>query len=153
MTSLVIEQFGPPASTREARVLEFSRRRAANELAGRTVWCISAVRAGRSRARALRSCLSTAGDGSVGSGWLDVQAREPLRDRDAACLNTDECDLAQVGVRLDDLVGNARQRPRDRVGIEEDLPRSLHRAHSAAEIGDVGTCVNIRLLSGLAGPG
>jgi hypothetical protein len=81
------------------------------------------------------------------------QAREPLRDRNAACLDAHERDLTEVGVRLDDLVGDARKRPRDRVGIEEDLPRGLHRAHSAAEIGDVGTCVVIRLLSGLAGPG
>jgi hypothetical protein len=50
-------------------------------------------------------------------------------------------------------VSDARQRPRERVGIEEDLPRSLHRAHGAGEIGRDGTCVVIRLLSGLAGPG
>jgi hypothetical protein len=36
------------------------------------------------------------------------QPREPLRDRDAARLDADECDLAQVGVRLDDLVRDAR---------------------------------------------
>ena len=35
------------------------------------------------------------------------QAREALRDRHAACLDADECDLAQVGVGLDDLVGDA----------------------------------------------
>jgi trehalose synthase len=78
VTSLVIEQFGAPLSIREARVLEFARERAADELAGRTVWCASAGRTGRSQARALRACLRSTGDESVRSAPLELHAREPL---------------------------------------------------------------------------
>src|SRR4051812_21707607 len=40
-------------------------------------------------------------------GALLDQAREPLRERDAARLDADECHLAEIGVRLDDLVRDA----------------------------------------------
>jgi hypothetical protein len=43
VTSLVIEQFATPDTHRKARELELTRRRAADELAGRTVWCITAA--------------------------------------------------------------------------------------------------------------
>jgi trehalose synthase len=79
VTSLVIEQFGAPGTSREARGLEFARRRAVYELAGRTVWCATAARAGLAGAEALRVCLGSAGDGSVSSGRMDVALREPLR--------------------------------------------------------------------------
>ena len=61
------------------------------------------------------------------AGALLDQPPQPLRERDAACLDADECDLLEVGVSLDDLVRDPRQRPRDRICIEEDLPGSLHR--------------------------
>src|SRR6202042_1023226 len=57
VTTLVIEQFAAPDSVRAIRRLELTRRRAAEELAGRTVWCVSSVRAGRRAADALRRRL------------------------------------------------------------------------------------------------
>ena len=61
---------------------------------------------------------------SVGrlAGALLDQAREPLRERDAAGLDADERDLAEVRVPLDDLVRDARERPRERVCVEKDFP-------------------------------
>ena len=87
------------------------------------------------------------------AGALADQAREPLRKRHAARLDADERDVGDVGIGLDDLVRDPRERPRERVGIEENLSGCLHRAHSAAGIDGAGACVIIRLLSGLAGPG
>ena len=43
MTSLVIEQFHAPDTRRRALRLESVRRRAADQLAGRSVWCIGAA--------------------------------------------------------------------------------------------------------------
>ena len=87
------------------------------------------------------------------AGALLDQSREALRERDAARLDPDERDLVEVGVGLDHLVRDARERPRERVGVEEDLPRSLHRTHGTTGIGGTRACVVIRLLSGLTGPG
>ena len=75
------------------------------------------------------------------AGALLDQAREPLRERDAAGLDPDERDVVELGVALDDLVGDSRKSPPERVRVEErSSPES-------------GACVFIRLLSGLAGPG
>jgi hypothetical protein len=49
---------------------------------------------------------------------LDARA-QPLRERDAAGVDADERDAPEVGVPLDDLVRDPRQRLADRVGIEE----------------------------------
>jgi hypothetical protein len=49
---------------------------------------------------------------------LDALA-QPLRERDAARVDADEGDLREVGVALDDLVRDPRQRLRDRVGVEK----------------------------------
>ena len=68
-------------------------------------------------------------------------------------LIADERNLVELGVRLDDLVSDARERSRERAGVEEDLPGRLHCAHRAARVAGLGTCVVIRLLSGLTGPG
>jgi hypothetical protein len=50
-------------------------------------------------------------------------------------------------------VRDARERPRQRVTVEEELSGRLHRAHSAAGIAGIRACVVIRLLPGLTGPG
>jgi hypothetical protein len=50
-------------------------------------------------------------------------------------------------------VRDARQRPRERVCVEEGLAGCLDRAHSAGRIDGTGTCMVIRLLSDLTGPG
>jgi len=60
MTSLVTERLAAPDTARRARALEFARRRAADELAGRTVWCVAAARTGAAAASALQDCLSGA---------------------------------------------------------------------------------------------
>src|SRR5579864_1632559 len=59
--------------------------------------------------------------GRLARALLD-QPRETLRDRDAARLDPDERDLAKVGICLDDLVRDPRERARERVGVEEELP-------------------------------
>jgi hypothetical protein len=49
---------------------------------------------------------------------LDALA-QPLRERDATRVDPDERELREVGVALDDLVRDARQRLRDRLGVEK----------------------------------
>src|SRR5947199_352013 len=48
------------------------------------------------------------------AGPLLDQAPEPLRERDTAGLDPDERHAAEVGVRLDDLVGDPGERPAER---------------------------------------
>ena len=67
------------------------------------------------------------------------QAPEALGERDAAGLNTDERDARQVAVPLDDLMGDAGDRPVQRLRIQEDAPCIDMRSHK-------------QLLSGLSGP-
>ena len=90
--------------------------------------------------------------GCLAGPFLD-QTCEPAGERDAPRLDADERNLVELGVRLDDLVSDARERSRERAGVEEDLPERLHCAHRAARVAGRGTCVVIRLLSGLTGPG
>ena len=97
--------------------------------------------------------MSTAPSSRRLAGALLDQAREPLRERHAARLDADERDLVEARVRLDDLVRDPRERPRERVGVEEELPGCLDRAHGAAGVDGPGTCVIVSLLSGLTGPG
>jgi hypothetical protein len=59
------------------------------------------------------------------SGALLNQARQPPRERDAAGLDPDERDVLELGVALDDLVGDSRKGPRQPVGVEEGLPLYL----------------------------
>ena len=86
------------------------------------------------------------------AGALLDQPSEALRERHAARLDPDEGDFVQARVRLDDLVRDARERPRERVGVEEDLPGCLHRAHGAGGVAGIRACAVIRLLPGLTGP-
>ena len=53
------------------------------------------------------------------------QAGQPLRQRHAAGLDADERDLAELRIRLDDLVGDTRERSRKPVGVEQMLPGHL----------------------------
>jgi hypothetical protein len=80
MTSLVTERFGAPSSAREIRMADFARRRAVDELAGRTVWCASALREGRPRARRLRASLRWAHDDGVVARELQVTGSDELRE-------------------------------------------------------------------------
>jgi hypothetical protein len=53
----MIEHLGPIPSRRDLRVLELLRRRALDALAGRTIWSVAALPAGRADAEALRPVL------------------------------------------------------------------------------------------------
>ena len=76
MTSLVIEQFVAPDTARQARALECARRRASEELAGRTVWCVAAARTGAAAAATLQTRL-----GAVGAVSADAVAARGARLR------------------------------------------------------------------------
>jgi hypothetical protein len=79
VTSVLLQHLGAPSSAREARALDCARKRAVDELAGRTVWCASALRASGDSAGLLRSSLRWAGDDGVVASRLDVLADEPLQ--------------------------------------------------------------------------
>src|SRR4051795_123256 len=67
------------------------------------------------------------------------QAPEPLGERDAAGLDADEGDGREVTVPLDDLMGDAGDRPVQALRIQENAPCIHMRSHK-------------QLLSGLSGP-
>jgi hypothetical protein len=67
------------------------------------------------------------------------QAPEPLRERDAAGLDADEGDGREVAVPLDNLMGDAADRPVQCLRIQENAPCIDMRSHK-------------QLLSGLSGP-
>ncbi|MEA2306137.1 MAG: hypothetical protein QOH43_3417 [Solirubrobacteraceae bacterium] len=79
MTSVTIEHFAVPSSSRAGRELAWLRAWAADELAGRTVWCAAAPDGqGQAAAHELQDSLLQAGDAAAADG-LDVTAAEPLR--------------------------------------------------------------------------
>jgi hypothetical protein len=79
MTSLFVEQFDMPASAREAMAIGAAWERASEVLAGRTVWCATALPDARRSADALRAGLDGAGPG-VAATDLQLSAAEPLRE-------------------------------------------------------------------------
>jgi hypothetical protein len=78
VTTLEVERFGRPASRHEVRVLNFARERAVDELAGRTVWCATALPSGRNAAVRLQASLEWANAGGVATEWLEPAPAEPL---------------------------------------------------------------------------
>lgn len=119
MTRLEAERFGEPATLRDLRVLRFARERAVDGLAGRTVWCATALPGGRDAASRLRRSLEWARDEGV--------AAEPLEGERAGAFE-------ELGRRLDAMLrGSARAVPRpgaaedevcsQGVGAGEDLVR------------------------------
>jgi hypothetical protein len=78
MTSLVIEHLGPPASTHDARVLDWIDRQAASELAGRTVWCACTSPGAHAAATALLEHLRPALEDGVDSRAIGVDVGAPL---------------------------------------------------------------------------
>jgi hypothetical protein len=70
MTIVTIERYHAPSTVRAARRLEGSESRAADRLAGRTVWCSTPMAAGLEAALALRDCLLWARDSGVASTTL-----------------------------------------------------------------------------------
>ena len=79
MTSLAIEQFHTPDTHRRARRLESARRRAAERLAGRSVWCIAAAPTEEAAADALEHCLRAAHDDGVAPHRTLLELGEPLQ--------------------------------------------------------------------------
>ena len=67
----------------------------------------------------------------LGALELGDPAAQALRERDAARVDADERDLREVGVALDDLVRDPRQRLLDRLGVEDRLRCRGLRAHGA----------------------
>lgn len=98
MTSLVLEQFVAPDSDRAVRRLELTRRRAADDLAGRTVWCVALADRARPVADALRNRLGALCDGMT-SRSIPIQG-DPSRARAAE----DGDGLLGDDVRAGDLV-------------------------------------------------
>ena len=69
---------------------------------------------------------------------------EPLGERDAARVDPDERQCAEVVVPLDDLVRDARERARERLCVQQRF---------RGAICGQGPACSFRFLSGLAGPG
>jgi hypothetical protein len=78
VTSFVIEQFHTPDTQRSARRVDSARRRALEQLAGRSVWCIAATPAETPAADALEHCLCAIRDQGVPSQRTLLQLGEPL---------------------------------------------------------------------------
>jgi hypothetical protein len=78
MTSFVIEQFHTPDTQRRARRLDSARRRAADQLAGRSVWCTAAAPTEAHAADALEHCLCGIRDQGVAPRRTLLALREPL---------------------------------------------------------------------------
>lgn len=100
MTSFLIEQVNAPASSREARVQDAMRRRTADELAGRTVWCANALEAGRGSAGWMHEHLRWTSESGTGADSLDVPASEQVR-RLAERLDAMMTGTAERPARLD----------------------------------------------------
>jgi hypothetical protein len=78
MTSLLIEHFDAPASTRDVRAMGAAEDRVGDVLAGRTVWCAMALAAASQAAQQLRARLEGAGP-QVAAEPLFVDAGDQLR--------------------------------------------------------------------------
>jgi hypothetical protein len=151
MTTLVIEEIDADWSARDARSVDSARKRAVDELAGRTVWCAAALEGGRSRADALRSRLDWASEGGVTAGALDVPAREPLtqlaRLLESMLAGARAGDLGPAEQELFDEAAGAsedwltqRVHPNDLVVVHDALSAALARAareHGAHAIWNV----------------
>jgi hypothetical protein len=115
MTSLLFENFADYSGTRDSRVLALARARAEEGLAGRSVWCATAVRSSDARARALRASVPVA----LQAGPIELARDEPLRRigqrlrallsrRGSDCLDRDDVeDLAGAMLRGEGIVGDA----------------------------------------------
>src|SRR5271166_978797 len=78
MTSFMLERFAAPSTRRGRRELAFADERAREQLAGRTVWSVTALPGGRVAARVLHAHLQDAADPRAGARPLPVSADGPL---------------------------------------------------------------------------
>jgi trehalose synthase len=141
MTIVTIESYDYPATVRAARRLEGAGSRAAEELAGRTVWCATALPAGREAALALTDCLLWAGDSGVVSSTLEVRPLDPVRklaERLAAMLEGAVAPAGQLGPAEGEVYAEATRdagnmvgddvRPDDVVVVHDPLTAALAQA-------------------------
>ena len=99
-------------------------------------------------------------EGDVHRSELELLAREvgdqpaePVCERNAARVNTDEGDLVELRIPLDDLVCDSRECPLDRVAVEENLlPRDSRPDQGTSSVESLRPASYIGLLSGLSGP-
>jgi hypothetical protein len=70
-------------------------------------------------------------EGDLRAAQLLDAAAQPLGQRDATRVDADERDPGQVGVPLDDLMRDPRQRLADRLGVEDRRSRRGVRAQGA----------------------
>jgi hypothetical protein len=69
------------------------------------------------------------------AGALFDQPSQTVRERHTARLDADERDAGEIGICLDDLVRDPRQRSPERIGIEQNgSRRGLHCAHGAGRV-------------------
>jgi hypothetical protein len=80
VSTLVTQRFGAPTTTDRVRAEDRARNRAVDELAGRTVWCATALPEARRSASELQASLAWARVGGVGAARLEVASEEPLRE-------------------------------------------------------------------------
>jgi len=83
----------------------------------------------------------------LGAGELGDPTAQALCDRYATRVDPDQRDPLELGVPLDDLVRDPRQRALDRLGIEDSLRFRGLRAQGALR-----ALLTLGLLSGLSGP-
>ncbi len=100
MTSLLFENFAEYSGMRDSRVLALARARADADLAGRSVWCATALPSSAGRARSLPSCVPAA----LSASPIELPADEPLR---------------RIGQRLEAMLATAGSQALDRADAEE----------------------------------
>lgn len=114
MTSMTTEQLPPPAggpgtsaSAREraVRMLAFETEQATDVLAGRTVWCVSALPSGALAAGAVRRCLDRPDGGAVATGGRELRP-------------VDDPQLRQLAARLEAML-DGRRSERDEVSAAQ----------------------------------
>jgi hypothetical protein len=70
-------------------------------------------------------------EGDLGAAQLLDAPAQTLREWHAARVDPDDSDPGEVGVALDDLVRDPRDRLRDRLGVEDSRSRRCLRAQGA----------------------
>jgi trehalose synthase len=114
----MIERVDHPTSGRGLRALDGARRRAVDELGGRTVWCATALASRRAAAALLRGRLQWGGR-DVACNLLDLQPEQELRDLG------EKLDQMLAGRSSTPLSDGEREICAARVSNGEDLARSV----------------------------
>jgi hypothetical protein len=105
VTSLSIDHFDIPVSTRKVRCLEAASERVGEVLAGRTVWCTTGLPRAQRSAEGLRARIADAGPG-VAASCMTLPSEERLQ---------------RLAERLDDMLGGTPDREPGLGAAEIDL--------------------------------